>query len=204
MEKIYFALVDTPGFFAGIIRKVTGIDYIHVALSMDGRLNEAYSIGRRNPFIPLFAGFEKEESNKIVRAFPTAKYRIVSMECTKEQKEQIKTELMLCYQERFRYHYCILGLPFILFKTPFYQENHYTCSSFSAKLLEECGLKLFDKHFSLVTPKDFYELEQTEVEFEGMLCEFAGTAKASSKTRIFLHQAKRKLSGIMNGAIYES
>ncbi len=35
MEQIYFALVDTPGFFASVIRKVTGIDYIHVVLSMD-------------------------------------------------------------------------------------------------------------------------------------------------------------------------
>ena len=41
MAQIYFALVDTPGFFASIIRKVTGIDYIHVVLSMDEELQEA-------------------------------------------------------------------------------------------------------------------------------------------------------------------
>ena len=48
MEQIYFALVDTPGFFASIIRRVTGINYIHVVLSMDEELKEAYSVGRRN------------------------------------------------------------------------------------------------------------------------------------------------------------
>jgi len=134
MEQIYFALVDTPGLFASIIRKVTESDYIHVVLAMDSELQEAYSVGRRNPFVPLIAGFEKENIYQIEQAFPTARYRIVSLECTKEQKEQIRKQLEKCYQKRFRYHYCILGLPFILCNKPFYQKNHYTCSSFLAKI----------------------------------------------------------------------
>ena len=88
MDKIYLALVDTPGLFASIIRRVIGIDYIHVVLSMDAELNEAYSVGRRNPAVPILAGFEKEDARKIEEVFPTAKYKIVSMECTKEQKEK--------------------------------------------------------------------------------------------------------------------
>jgi len=49
MEQIYFALVDTPGFFASIIRRVTGINYIHVVLSMDEELQKTSSLGGRNP-----------------------------------------------------------------------------------------------------------------------------------------------------------
>ncbi len=177
MEKIYFALVETPGVFAAVIRKVTRSNYIHVVLSLDSQLQEAYSVGRRNPFVPIIAGFEKENIYCIEQAFPTARYRIVSMECTREQKEQIKQQLEDCYKNRFRYHYCIVGLPFILCNKPFYQKNHYTCSSFVSKLLEDNGIKLFEKHFSLVTPKDFYELEQTEVIYEGNLCEFTGTGQ---------------------------
>lgn len=30
MEQIYLAFVDTPGFFASIIRRVIGIPYVHV------------------------------------------------------------------------------------------------------------------------------------------------------------------------------
>lgn len=176
MEKIYFALVDTPGIFASIIRKVTGINYIHVVLSLDSRLSEAYSVGRRNPFVPLIAGFEREDTEKIAQAFPTARYRIVSMECTKEKKEQIQKQLLECYEHRFKYHYCIAGLLFILFQKPFYQRNHFTCSSFVAKVLEENGIKLFEKHFSIVTPRDFYELEHTEVVYEGALQEFSGSS----------------------------
>ena len=61
------------------------------------------------------------------------------------------------------------GLPFILLQKEFFREKRYTCSSFVARVLEENGLKLFSKHFSLVTPKDFYELEQKEVIYEGEL-----------------------------------
>ncbi len=200
MEQIYFALVDTPGFFASIIRRVTGINYIHVVLSMDEELKEAYSVGRRNPAIPILAGFEKEDTEKIERKFPTAQYRVVSLECTREQKRQIARQLQECYEKRFQYHYCVLGLPMILLNIPFYQKNHYTCSSFTASLLKENGIELFDKHFSLVTPRDFYELEQTRMVYEGTLHNFnrMNGYYPAERTSMF-RQMWRKLSYAMNG-----
>ena len=171
MEQIYLAFVDTPGFFASIIRRVIGIPYVHVVLSMDADLREAYSVGRRNPAVPLIAGFEKENTLEIEAVFPHAKYKVVRMQCTAEQKKSIARQLLQCYKQRKRYHYCIIGLPFILFQIPFYQKNHYTCSSFVTNILEQNGISLFQKHFSLVTPRDFYELEQTvkEMFFQGGL-----------------------------------
>ena len=59
MTEIYIAFVDTPGIFASIIRRVIKQKYIHVAIGLDENLDEAYSIGRRHPSIPLIAGFEK-------------------------------------------------------------------------------------------------------------------------------------------------
>lgn len=64
MTEIYIAFVDTPGIFASIIRRVIKQKYIHVAIGLDENLDEAYSIGRRHPSIPLIAGFEKEEKKK--------------------------------------------------------------------------------------------------------------------------------------------
>ena len=172
MEKIYFALVDTPGLFASMIRKTIGISYVHVAIGLDPELTQAYSIGRRNPFVPVIAGFEREWLPTIQRAFPSAKYKVVSLECTGWQKAAIAAQLEDCYQNRFRYHYCVLGLPFLLLDIPFYQKRHYTCSSFIARLLADNGIALFEKHFSLVTPRDFYELPQTELIYEGTLADF--------------------------------
>ena len=125
MAKIYIAFVDTPGLFAGIIRRVIRQKYIHVALSLDPFLEETYSIGRRHPSVPLIAGFEKEDKYKILRAFPDADYLVCSIECSADQKAYIERELNEAMENRFRYHYAVLGLPFILMNVPFYQKNHY-------------------------------------------------------------------------------
>lgn len=175
MAQIYIAFADTPGLFASLIRLVLKQKYIHVAVSMDPGLEETYSIGRRHPSIPLIAGFEKEDKRKILRAFPEADYMVASIECTEEQKEYIRERLRETMKKRFRYHYTILGLPFLLMNIPFYQKNHYTCSSFAARLLEEAGVCSWGKHFSLVTPKDFMEYDGKRILFEGSLRDLVET-----------------------------
>ena len=103
--------------------------------------------------------------------FPTADYMICSVECTDDQKNYIKERLEEAYRERRHYHYAVLGLPFILCNLPFYQKNHYTCSSYIGRLFEEAGIHEWGKHFSLVTPKDFFEWDGKKVMFEGRLQE---------------------------------
>lgn len=171
MAQIYIAFVDTPGVFAGIIRRVIRQKYIHVAIGLDPGLEEAYSIGRRHPSIPLIAGFEREDKSRILKAFPEADYMICSLECSREQKSYIEERLREAMKKRFRYHYAVAGLPFILWQIPFYQKNHYTCSSYIARLLEEAGVCRWNKHFALVTPRDFMEYEEKEKVFEGSLRE---------------------------------
>ena len=169
MAYVYLALVDTPGLFASAIRRFLHQKYVHVVLSLDEHLDEAYSFGRRNPFVPIIAGFEREDKEKILRAFPTAEYRVCRIACTLEQKEQIRERLERDYGRRFHMHYAVLGLPFLVKGKKFYLKNQYTCSSYTARVLEECGLPISDKHFSLVTPKDVYEYKNMEVVFEGRL-----------------------------------
>lgn len=169
MAHIYIALVDTPGFFAALIRRFLKQRYIHVVLGFDVELREAYSVGRRNPAVPVFAGFEKEDKGRILEAFPTAFYRIYELECTDGQKKALWETMQKDYQKRFRIHYAVLGLPFLLAGIPFYINNQYTCSSYAARVLQENGIVAFKKHFSLVTPKDFYAARNMRVVFEGEL-----------------------------------
>lgn len=168
MEKLYIAFVDTPGLFASMIRRVVNMNYVHVVLSLDKDLFEAYSVGRRHPSVPLISGFEREELDKVYHKFPKANYRISYIECTSKQKQAIAKQLRECYKNRFDYHYCTIGLPFLLMNKEFYQKNHYTCSSFAGRILEDNGIKLFDKHFSLITPRDFYDLNLPYI-YEGPL-----------------------------------
>lgn len=172
MTKLYIALVDTPGLFAYLIRKFTGINYNHVALSLDPELEEVYTFGRRWLPVTFFAGFIRERRDKVLRKYPFARYKIISIDCTAEQKDRIHKNLKTCYEQRFRYHYSVIGLPFLVADIPFYLKNHYTCSSFLARILEDNEIILFDKHFSLVTPRDFYELPENGTLYEGYLSDF--------------------------------
>ncbi len=173
MAQIYIAFVDTPGFFASLIRRFLKQRYIHVVMGFDAALREAYSVGRRNPAIPIFAGFEKEDKHKILHAFPTAYYRVCELNCTDAQKKALQKRMEEDYKNRFHIHYAVLGLPFILMNCPFYIHNQYTCSSYLAKVLQESGIFISKKHFSLVTPKDFYNYQNLRVIFEGELSQMA-------------------------------
>lgn len=171
MAHIYIAFVDTPGFFAALIRKFLEQRYVHVVIAADAMLTEAYSVGRRNPAVPFFSGFEREDKNKILHTFPTAFYRICELSCTAQQKQEIMEQLHIDWKKRFHIHYAVVGLPFIVMGIPFYLKNQYTCSSYIARLLQEKGICVSEKHFSLVTPKDFFEYTDLRVIFEGELSE---------------------------------
>ena len=184
MAHIYIALVDTPGFFAALIRRFLKQRYIHVVLGFDAKLEDAYSVGRRNPAIPVFAGFERECKDKILEAFPTAFYRICELECTDVQKKALWEKMQEDYRKRFRIHYAVCGLPFILMNIPFYFYHQYTCSSYIASVLEENGIWHFKKHFSLVTPKDFYTGQNIRVVFEVELAQIVDGMPDSFSERI--------------------
>lgn len=184
MAHIYIALVDTPGIFAAMIRRFLRQRYIHVVIGADAKMTESYSVGRRNPAIPFFAGFEKEDKNEILHAFPTAAYRICELSCTSKQKQKIMEELNTDYHRRFQIHYAVLALPFIVMGIPFYIKNQYTCSSYIAKLLSDNGISISEKHFSLVTPKDFYESEKLHMVFEGELSEIVVDSQKNQESII--------------------
>ena len=185
MAQIYLAFVDTPGIFATLIRSFQKRKYVHVVLSLDADLEEAYSFGRRNPFIPVIAGFEREKKEQIVCAFPMAEYKICRMECSEEQKNRIREELHRDYRRRFRLHYAVAGLPFLVLGRKFYIKNQYTCSSYVAKILGKNGIVISQKHFSLVTPGDVQEYadRNLQVIFEGRLSELTGGEASNKRTK---------------------
>lgn len=171
MEHLYIGLVNTPGLFATIIRRYLKIPYVHVVLGLDEKMEEAYSVGRRFINVPVIAGFEKENLSKIERKYPQADYKILRLECTAEQKKRIKEELEDAYEKRYQIHYAIIGLLFLVMQKEFYQKNYHTCASYLSYLLEKYEVLDFHKHFSLVTPKDFYNLSDLQVVFEGKIGE---------------------------------
>lgn len=168
-EKLYLVLIGTPGIFATIIRMVTRIKYIHIVLGMDEDLKDCYSFGRRNPKVPILSGFEKEEMDKVIEKFPKALCMVTEIKCTKEQKEKVWGRINYYTANAKRYHYTILGLPWMLFNKPFHQKRRYACSQFVARTLEDYGIRKFDKHWSIMTPRDFYEMEDKKILYVGTI-----------------------------------
>ena len=131
MEQIYLAFVDTPGFFASIIRRVIGIPLCACGPFDGCRSKRGLQCGgRRNPAVPLIAGFEKENTLEIEAVFPHAKYKVVRMQCTAEQKKvlqdsfcsainkesDITTVLSDCLSSCFRYRFIRrIIIPVLLF-----------------------------------------------------------------------------------------
>lgn len=56
MEKIYIAFVDTPGLFASALHGYLKQKYIHVLLSLDENLDEAYSLAGATRRFRLWQG----------------------------------------------------------------------------------------------------------------------------------------------------
>ena len=168
-EKLYIVLVATPGIFATLIKLVTRHKYIHVVLGMDKELKYAYSFGRRNPKIPILSGFEHEEMDKVVEHFPKALCMVTEIDCTPEQKKNVWKRIRYYEKNAKRYHYTILGLPFMLVNKPFHQKRRYACSQFVARTLEDYGIRKFDKHYSLMTPKDFYYMPDKKILYVGTI-----------------------------------
>ncbi len=171
-ERIYIALVDTTGIFASLLHIYLSQKYIHVVLSMDECFDEAYSFGRRNPSIPFFSGFERERKEEILKAFPEASYQIFEIACSKEQKQAIFKTLKRDYKRRKHLHYAVIGLPLIAIHRPFRMKSRFTCSAYIAKLLIDSDVLRFEKHYSIVTPRDFAERLGDNSIYEGKLSDF--------------------------------
>ena len=93
-SAIYVGFVDTPGLFASIIRRVIGQNYVHVVLGFDPELKEAYSIGRRNPAIPLFAGKNSEKiSDRTLSGLPRGMYECAEGSAAAGGKDGMGTTL---------------------------------------------------------------------------------------------------------------
>ena len=168
-EKLYLVLISTPGIFATLIRWFTRFKYIHIVLGMDIDLKESFSFGRRNPKVPILSGFEQEKMEEVIEKFPKALCMVSEIECTKTQKELIWGRINYYKKNAKRYHYTILGLPFLVLNKPFHQKRRYACSQFVARTLEDYGIRKFDKHWSIMTPRDFYEMEDKKILYVGTI-----------------------------------
>lgn len=173
MKSVYILLTKTKTLFARCIHIMTGDEFTHVSIALDHDLNRLYSFGRRYYYIPLPAGFVRE--NLHTGVFGRNKYASCAvLELTVTDKiyyrieKRVKTMLDHCNC----YHYNILGLATCPLGIPHRRSRHFLCSQFVADILAESGALDIPCDISLTRPADFIRFEQLQPIYRGKFCDY--------------------------------
>ena len=177
-KYIYIMVSQTGTGCSKILQFFTRAPYNHASIAFDENLNSLYSFARQNLYIPLIAGFVKENINEgIYKIHDNTICQIYRVPITNKQLKKLQKEVEEFEKNGNKYHYNFLGLVAMLFNIPYTRPYHYVCSQFVAYVLEQADAVKFDKHFSLIRPYDFCDiLDSSDVDliYSGKLADYNG------------------------------
>ncbi|MCX8131476.1 MAG: hypothetical protein N3I35_15465 [Clostridia bacterium] len=172
MKKIYLLLTQVDSLIMRGIRLYTGSKYNHIAISIDS-MKSFYTFGRKLLYFPLVGGFIREQLNKgFYRHFKNVRCLIFSLEIEDADYDKLNTRLDGFIQNSEIYKYNLAAFFGIVIKKPIKMRNRYTCSEFTAMLLQESGIYEFSKDLSLIIPEEFCSIPGIVRVFEGKMSEF--------------------------------
>lgn len=173
MQQVYILTTYTGTVLSCIIKRVTKVEYAHVSIGLDSDLNEVYSFGRKHVSNPLFAGFVREYiDDGLYKKMVNTKCKVYVLDVTDEQYDKIRKKIDYFILNKKRFKYDALALVKLLSGNPSENRFKFVCSQFVAYVLEEGGVKLLSKPSNMITPKDFLNLTNIKVEYEGLLSEY--------------------------------
>lgn len=166
-ESIYFILTNTKTDLGKIIQKVLEVDYNHISISFEDNFNEVYGFG---------SNLDENQMGFIIERFDAGAYRdndgeymTLEMKITPSEKKKIKNNLQFYIKNRKSLKFNKIGLVTNAIGVPFNPGDAFFCSQFIAKLLEDSGIKLFDKTYGLVRPSDFLFHPSMKVKHKGYI-----------------------------------
>ena len=170
MKDIYILQMHTGTIPSIIIKLFTRYKYSHVLISLDDSFKKMFSFGRKQLFNPLNGGLVIEDiDGEFFTYFNKTKCRIYKLTVSDKQYNKL-TNILNDFETNINsYKYDFLGIIFKCFYLPITRENHYVCSQFVAEVLNKADIYNFDKPNSLVKPKDFESISNTEKIFSGLL-----------------------------------
>lgn len=173
MKNIYIMLSYTGTAPSKIIKLFSKEKYSHVSIALDPELRELYSFARKKVNNPFIGGFIKEEiDNGIYKKFYNTKCYIYSIEVTEEQYEEVRNIINEFEIKKHNLHYNMIGLLGVVFNVPIERRNHYFCSQFVSEVLIRSGVFNFNVSPALVQPGHFYNMENKNVVYAGLLSEY--------------------------------
>lgn len=173
MKKIYVIVSDSGSVVAKALKFFTKEKYVHVTISFDEELKNAYSFGRKYTYIPLPGGLINENYSKRCRHFSNIIAKIYELDITDYQYRKLKKDFNNNYLKNIKkYKYNVKGLYYIKKNKAIHREYHFVCSQFCGKLLSDNNIISFDKDYSLLKPEDFFDKDYSRTIFEGKLLDY--------------------------------
>ena len=174
MKTVYIIATYTGTTLARAIRRISHTPYSHISISLNKDLKPMYAFGRIHPRTPIFAGLVQENINEGLYAIKTKTECVVyELEVTDEEYYLIEKNLQFKWTIRKHLKYDASGLARLALNRPRVSENKYVCSNFVSHVLEESGVKIFDKPYYEVQPIDFiYNSTGLSIAYEGLLSEY--------------------------------
>src|SRR5699024_4099763 len=173
MKKIYIVTTFTGTSLSCLIRNISKTPYAHVSISLNENLRPMYSFGRLNPNTPIFAGFVEENINEGLYAIKTnTMCRVYSLMVTQKQYDKLRENIYNVSINRKQYAYDVKALVYLSVNKPRKKDYKYVCSNFIADMLQKSEINILDKESHQVRPNDFYDLDDLELEYEGLLSNY--------------------------------
>ncbi len=173
MKKIYIVTTFTGTVASYLIKNIIKTPYVHVSISLNKYLNPMYSFGRLNYKTPIFGGFVEENINEGLYSIKTNTIcRIYSLIITEKQYYKLKDNIDNISINRKKYVYDFKGIIYFYLNKPRKKDYKYVCSNFVADMMQRSDINILDKEAYKVRPNDFYNLDDLELEYEGLLSKY--------------------------------
>ena len=173
MKKIYIVLTYTGTVLSRVTKVLTHNTYTHASIALDENLDTLFSFGRLNPYNPFIGGFVYEGINiGTFKRFKNTKAVIYSLEVTNKEYDRLIKNINRISNNRLEYKFNVIGLIFALFRIRRKIKNRYYCSEFVRSMLEYSNIRNRDVALCM-RPQDFSRLEGLQLEYKGLLREYA-------------------------------
>ena len=171
MKKIYIVLTYTGTILSRLVRLYTRKEYCHVSISLDKDLNQMYSFGRLNPYIPFLGGFVQESPKYgTFKRFKNTKAKILSLDVSDEEYLKIKSTIEDISRNREIYRFNVMGLITVMGHYHLKRENCFYCAEFVKHVLNSSDLCLDLP--DVIKPEDFQKVNGMDLIYIGRLSEY--------------------------------
>ncbi len=175
---VYILLSRTSTVPSKLIRAYTKEPFAHTSLALDMNLYEMYSFARKRVNNPIDCGFISEDINTgIFGRDRDTTCRVFAVPVTVEQYDRVVEEINIFKANKQKYSYNYRGIFGVMINKPVVREYKYFCSEFVARVLDNAGVKVFEKNPSLASPSDFKIALADRMIYDGLLTEYRNCIK---------------------------